>query len=328
VHLMRFAWHLSNGLLAAAMVLDLLIGDPAWLPHPVRLIGKLIDSGERRLRSGDPGCDLRRGAMLTVAVVLSTIAASWIAIGAAALIAPLCGAAVAVILAWTTIALRGLGDAAAAVQTALEWADLTAARDAMPALVGRDPQTLDADGMIRATVESVAENSSDGVIAPLLYLFLGGPAAAMAYKAINTLDSMIGHADARYLYFGRWAARLDDCANFIPARLSAGCLFAAAAILQQRPLQAIRVCLADARRHPSPNAGFPESAMAGALGIQLGGAAVYGGEMEMRPLIGAAHRPVALSDIAAARRLLWVQTTVAFIVLAAARMLIVWLWTR
>jgi len=322
------AWHLPTGLIAAAALLDLLTGDPVWLPHPVRLIGALIELGERRWWSGDCARDLWRGAMLTGAVVVCAAAACWIAIGAAALIAPVCAAGVAVMLAWTTIALRGLDEAAAAVQAALAREDLAAARAAMPALVGRDPQTLDRDGMIRATVESVAENSSDGVIAPLLYLFIGGPVAAMAYKAINTLDSMIGHRDERYLYFGRWAARLDDCANYIPARLSAACLFAAAAILQQRPLQAVRVCLSDARRHPSPNAGFPESAMAGALGVQLGGAAVYAGEVEMRPLIGAAQRPLELSDLAAARRLLWVQAAVAFILMAAARMLIVWLWTR
>ena len=155
----------------------------------------------------------------------------------------------------------------------------------------------------------MAENSSDGVIAPLLYLFMGGPAAAMAYKAINTLDSMIGHTDSRYLYFGRCAARMDDFANLIPARLSAGCLVAAAAILRQRPMDALRVCRADARRHPSPNAGFPEAAMAGALGVQLGGAAIYDGEMETRAAAGSAHRrPVNVTDIATARRMLWVQT--------------------
>ena len=143
-------------------------------------------------------------------------------------------------MAWTTLALRGLDAAAATVQHALERDDLPAARAAMPALVGRDPASLDRDGMVRATIESVAENSSDGIVAPLLYLFVGGPAAAMGYKAINTLDSMIGHTDSRYLYFGRWAARMDDIANLIPARLSAACLVAAAAILGQRPMEALR----------------------------------------------------------------------------------------
>ena len=242
------------------------------------------------------------------------------------MLAPILAAVLGVVLAWTTIALRGLDAAAATVQKALEAEDLPAARAAMPALVGRDPQSLDRSGIIRATVESVAENSSDGVIAPLFYLFVGGPVAAMAYKAINTLDSMIGHTDSRYLYFGRWAARMDDFANLIPARLSAGCLVAAAAILRLHPLEAIRVCRADARRHPSPNAGFPEAAMAGALGIQLGGTAIYGGEMETRPLLGVAHREADTTDIAAARRMLWVQSLIAFGLMAAARQMLKPLW--
>ncbi len=257
---MTLAWHLPVVLIAAAIMLDLLLGDPAWMPHPVRLIGRTIEFGES-LRTGDSGQDLRHGAWLAIAVVLAVIAATWITIALSALIAPALGAACAVFIAWTTLALRGLDAAAATVQHALERGDLSAARAAMPALVGRDPESLDRDGMVRATIESVAENSSDGIIAPLLYLFVGGPAAAMAYKAVNTLDSMIGHTDARYLYFGRWAARMDDVTNLIPARLSAACLIAAAAILGQRPMDGLRVCRADARRHPSPNAGFPEAAM-------------------------------------------------------------------
>ncbi|MGO9059946.1 MAG: adenosylcobinamide-phosphate synthase CbiB, partial [Candidatus Binataceae bacterium] len=214
------------------------------------------------------------------------------------------------------------------VQHALERDDLPAARAAMPALVGRDPASLDREGMVRATIESVAENSSDGIVAPLFYLFVGGPAAALAYKAINTLDSMIGHTDSRYLYFGRFAARMDDLANLVPARLSAACLVAAAAILGQRPMEALRVCRADARRHPSPNAGFPEAAIAGALGVQLGGSAIYDSEMETRPLLGVAHREVTVADIATARRLLWAETLIAFAVIATARMLLNSLWTK
>jgi adenosylcobinamide-phosphate synthase len=323
-----FAWHLPVALIAAAVALDLALGDPLWMPHPVRMIGAMIDFGERRLWTGTPARDLSNGAALAIAVVLAAVAATWIVIAAGAAIGMVCAAILATVLAWTTIAFRGLDAAAATVQRALERDDLRAARAAMPALVGRDSDGLDRDGIVRATVESVAENSSDGVIAPLMYLFIGGPAAAIAYKAINTLDSMIGHTDARYLFFGRWAARLDDFANLIPARMSAGCLFAAAAILQLRVFDAVRVCMADARRHPSPNAGFPEAAMAGALGIQLGGLVVYGGEPELRPLMGQARRPIEISDIGTSRRLLWVQTGVAFIVMALVRIVFVWLWTR
>jgi adenosylcobinamide-phosphate synthase len=323
---MSFAFHLPTRFIAMAVVLDLLMGDPAWIPHPVRLIGKAIEFSESRLWSGDARSDLHRGAIAAIAVVLVSIAAVWTAIALGALIAPAIGAVVAVALAWTTIALRGLDSAAADLQTALERQDLTAARTVIPALVGRDPQCLDRDGLIRATIESVAENSSDGVVAPLFYLFLGGPAAAMAYKAINTLDSMIGHTDSHYLYFGRWAARMDDFANLIPARLSAGFLIAAAAILRLRPLDALHVCRADARRHRSPNAGFPEAAMAGALGVQLGGVAVYGGEIEELPFFGAAHRAVSLADIATARRMLWIASLLVFATMAAVRLILKPLW--
>ena len=325
---MTFAWHLPTVLIAAALLADMLLGDPAWLPHPVRLMGKLIDFAERALWTGDPGQDLRRGGLLVVRVIVVVIAVTCAVVVIGERLAPALGAAVAVIIAWTTLALRGLDTAAAGVQNALERGDLPAARAALPALVGRDPASLDQDGIVRAVIESVAENSSDGVIAPMLYLFIGGPAAAMGYKAINTLDSMIGHTDSRYLYFGRCAARLDDFANLISARLSAGCLIAAAAILRQRAVNAMRVCWADARRHPSPNAGFPEAAMAGALGVQLGGAAIYDGEEHVRPLLGVGSRPVEVNDIATARRMLWVQTLIAFGVMAAGRLLLAPLWTK
>jgi adenosylcobinamide-phosphate synthase len=325
---MIFAWHLPTALIAVAALMDLLLGDPAWMPHPVRLIGKLIALGERMLWTGDPGQDLRRGMLLVVRVIVVVIAVTWTVVVIGESLAAVLGAAVAVIVAWTTLALRGLDAAAATVQTALERDDLTAARTALPALVGRDPQSLDRDGIARAVIESVAENSSDGVIAPLLYLFIGGPVAAMAYKAINTLDSMIGHTDSRYLYFGRCAARLDDLANLIPARLSAGCLVAAAVILRQGAINAMQVCWADAWRHPSPNAGFPEAAMAGALGIQLGGTAVYDGQEHARPTLGVALREVEVTDIASARKLLWAASLIAFGVMAAGRLALAPLWTR
>ncbi len=323
---MSYAWHLPAGLIALAVGMDLLLGDPGWLPHPVRLIGRAIELGESAAWSGDPDRDLRRGAAVAIGVAGAAVCISWILISTAESIAPALGAAGAVLAAWTTIAIRSLDQAAASAQHALEEDNLCAARGAMPALVGRDPHSLDRDGMIRAAIESVAESSSDAVVAPLLYLFVGGPAAAIAYKAINTLDSMIGHTSARYLYFGRWAARMDDLANLIPARLSAGCLIAAAAILRRSPHDALSTCRADARRHPSPNAGFPEAAMAGALGLQLGGPAVYGGEVEMRALIGVARRAPRVDDIAAARQLMWVASALALGLMWAARLILKPLW--
>src|SRR5262249_35094503 len=206
-----------------------------------------------------------------------------------------------------------------AVEAALARDDEAAARQAMPALVGRDPESLDRAGMIRATVESVAENSSDGVIAPLLFLFLAGPVGGIAYKAINTLDSMIGYRDDRYSCFGRFAARVDDAVNWIPARLSAICIGIGAQIVLGRGRQSWQVWRADAHKHLSPNAGSPEAAMAGALGIQLGGDAVYSSQIEHRATLGIQEHAPAVSDIQTARALLMVATLAAFLALTLLR---------
>jgi adenosylcobinamide-phosphate synthase len=275
--------------------------------------------GEARLRTGEPRADLWRGALLTSAVVIGTALAAWMAIAIASTAANWLGLAAAVLIAWTTLALHGLDRAAGEVEQALGRGHDDLARAAMPALVGRDPAILDRDAMVRATIESIAENCSDGVLAPLCFLFLGGPVLALAYKAINTLDSMIGYRDSRYLYFGRAAARLDDTANFIPARVTALCLAAAAALTLGRGGAAIGACRTDARLHASPNAGFPEATMAGALGIELGGDAVYAGEVEHRARLGRAERAASITDIAAARRLMRIATAIGFGLLALLR---------
>ncbi len=309
---MSYAFHLSAPMIVAALACDVAIGDPAWIPHPVRLIGAAIALGERRLHCGDARADYLRGALLALAVIAIASVAAWALIDAAGLIGDAAGA----------VALRGLDDAAAEVQRALGGNDAARARRALPALAGRDPQSLDRAGMIRAVVESVAENSSDAVIAPLMWLFVGGPAAAIAYKAINTLDSMIGYRDSRYLYFGRAAARIDDAANYLPARLTALCLIVAAQFTARRGAPAWAVCRADARRHSSPNAGYPEAAMAGALDLRLGGDAVYGGVNEARATLGGSVRTPAIADIAAARQLMWWATGAAVILAAITRTII------
>jgi adenosylcobinamide-phosphate synthase len=310
--------YLPASAIAAALALDLVLGDPPWMPHPVRLIGCAVTSGEARLRTGEPRADLWRGALLAYAVVIVTALAAWIAIAIASTAAGWLGLAVAVLIAWTTLALHGLDRAAGEIEGALRCGRDDLARAAMPALVGRDPFALDREAMVRATVESLAENSSDGVLAPLFFLFVGGPVLALAYKAINTLDSMIGYRDARHLYFGRAAARLDDAVNFVPARVTALCL-AAAALTLGRGGAALRACRADARRHASPNAGFPEATMAGALGIELGGDAIYAGEVEHRARLGRAERTAEVGDIATARRLMRIATAIGFGLLALVR---------
>ncbi|HVA40218.1 MAG TPA: adenosylcobinamide-phosphate synthase CbiB [Candidatus Binataceae bacterium] len=311
--------YISAAAIAAALALDLVFGDPPWMPHPVRFIGRAVTLGEARLRVGEPRADFWRGALLASAVVILTAFAAWIAVAIASDVANWLGLAAAMLIAWTTLALSGLDRAAGEVEQALDRGRDDLARAAMPALVGRDPATLDRDAMVRATVESVAENCSDGVLAPLCFLFVGGPVLALAYKAINTLDSMIGYRDARHLHFGRAAARLDDAANFVPARLTALCLAAAAALTLGRGGAALGACRADARKHASPNAGFPEATMAGALGIELGGDAVYAGEVEHRARLGRAERAARVADIATARRLMRIATAIGFCLLALVR---------
>jgi len=320
---MNYAFHLSTPLIATALAIDLVLGDPTWMPHPVRLIGAAISFGERVLRHGAPRRDLRGGAALAIVTIALVAFCTWAIIAIADASAKPLAAIIAIVIAWTTLALRGLDDAAHAVERTLIANDESGARRALPALVGRDPDALDRSAIIRATVESVAENTSDGVIAPLFFLFLGGPVAAMAYKAINTLDSMIGYRDDRYLHFGRWAARIDDAANYFPARLTALCMIVAAQFVTGRASQAWTVCHADARRHASPNAGFPEAAAAGALGIQLGGDAIYGGEIEHRALIGFADRTPQVADITAMRSMMRIATAVAFCLFALLRALFV-----
>jgi adenosylcobinamide-phosphate synthase len=316
------AYYLPALLIFAALALDAIAGDPPWLPHPVSIIGRAISWGEHRLRYGEPPIDFLNGLILAIAVTTIAAAATWVTIASCGLISPGFQSLTAVLVAWTTLAMRGLNDAAREVELSLRAHDQIGARRAVMALVGRDPDKLDRRGLICATVESIAENLSDGIIAPLMFLFVGGPVAAMAYKAINTLDSMIGYRDEKYLYFGRAAARMDDAANLLPARLSALCIAAASMFTNGRLVQCLATCLADGHKHSSPNAGFPESAMAGALGVQLGGDAIYAGEIEHRALLGIAERQVTVEDIAAARTILRVATAIAFVSFALVRNLV------
>jgi adenosylcobinamide-phosphate synthase len=316
------AFFIPTPLIMAALVLDALAGDPRWLPHPVVLIGHAITWGEQRLHGEDSRSNFNNGLVLVVCVIALATGATWVVITLCGVFSAWIAAPAAVLIGWTTLAMRGLDDAAKDVELSLRVDDEGAARRAIPALAGRDPERLDRPGLIKATIESVAENFSDGVIAPMLYLFIGGPAAAIAYKAINTLDSMIGYRNERYLYFGRAAARIDDVANFVPARLSAFFIVATRIGSSERAGRALRTCCAEARKHASPNAGYPEAAMAGALGAQLGGNAIYGGEVEHRATLGIAVRELSVDDIGAARRILRVGSVVAFLSFALLRSLV------
>ncbi len=285
---------MTRGQLALACLLDLTLGDPERWPHPVRAFGWVIALADRaRDPAASPRRQLVEGALLTIALVTG---ASLIGCGVERC-APL-----SVILAASTLAARSLDDAARAVQRALECDDIESARGALRALVGRDVERLDCTRIASAVLESLAESYCDGFVAPLLWLRAGGVGGGLAFKAISTLDSMIGHREYPHTWFGRVAARADDVANIVPARCAMVTLALAAALAAEHPRCAISVAVRDARRHSSPNAGWPEAALAGALHVRLGGDVSYDGVPASRTILGAEFAPPQASDIARGRR--------------------------
>ena len=304
---------MTSGELFFACLLDVMVGDPRWFPHPVRLIGRVIGQCDRRIRrvARTPGAERVAGVALALGLPSLMYLVGWLVIEAAGLIHEAGRAAAGVLLAWTTLAARDLLDHALVVWRSLEAGKLEAARQAVGRIVGRDTACLSEPEVVRATVETIAESTSDGVIAPLMYLTLGGPPLALAFKAVSTLDSMIGHLDERYRQIGWASARLDDLVNWVPARLT-GLLFVAAAGLSGgRAGQAWRILFRDGHKHPSPNSGRPEAAMAGALGVQLGGANVYAGVPSDRPWLGDSLAPMVPRRIAEALRLMGVASGLA-----------------
>jgi adenosylcobinamide-phosphate synthase len=299
-------------LLPAVHLADQIAGDPEWLPHPVRLMGLAITKGEELLRRPDQNCEaeLLAGAALTATVVTSSYVLTKLAIHAAYRWSRLLGAVTEVALGWTCLAARNLREEASAVLDALEEQDISLARRRLARIVGRDTNDLDVNEISRAVIETVAESASDGIVAPIFYMGVGGVPLAMAYKAVNTLDSMIGHADARYFYFGKVAARLDDTANFVPARLTALATVAGALLSGDNAGDAARVWLRDGNKHKSPNAGQPESAMAGALGVRLGGGNFYQGEFIPAERVGAEY---GMPEIRHARKSIRILSTVALL---------------
>lgn len=291
-------------LVAAAFGVDLLFGDPRFLPHPVVWIGRLINHLETLL----VGLLERRrvtGILLVALTLAITGLAGWFLLRLAALVHPWLGAAVALWLAFTTLALHSLHAESRRVVSWLEAGNLDEARRSLALIVGRETGGLDEEGILRACIETVAENTSDGVIAPLFYLFLGGPVLGLLYKAVNTLDSMVGYRDDRYRELGRAAARLDDFVNLLPARLTGLLMVVAAVPLGLNGWNALRILLRDARKPASPNAGFPEAAAAGALGVQLGGPATYFGQRVEKPTLGDPDRPPTVASYRATIRLMY-----------------------
>lgn len=282
---------------------DLMVGDPRWLPHPVRLMGFIIQAYERLTleRISSSWAKRTAGLGLAVGLPLGSFFVTQGILEWADQVHQQFGMVIWVVLGTATLAGRDLWDHAMRVHRELRKGSLVSARVEVGRLVGRDTGALSEEEIVRATVESVSENTSDGIVAPLIYLAVGGPACAMAYKAISTLDSMVGYRNDRYRDFGWASARADDLVNWVPARLTAVAMSVAAAIRLGSGVLAWQICRRDAGRHLSPNSGWPEAAMAGALGVQLGGDNVYGGVREVRVRIGdpitscsIGHIPVAL----------------------------------
>jgi adenosylcobinamide-phosphate synthase len=291
---MDWSFFLSSSatLLVVAFFVDLAVGDPRWLPHPVVIMGKAISAGEKLLWSGRARRDFLSGVALTVLLIALSAAATWALIGLVELLPLWISFIATAALASTTLATRGLLDAVRAVEMPLRAGDLISARQSLAHIVGRDTAHLNQEKVLCAGLESLAESTCDGIVAPLFYLSLGGVPLAMAYKAVSTLDSMIGYRTERYYYFGKFAARLDDVMNFVPARLTAFFIVAAALLLRLNPTRALRTVWRDHANHLSPNAGYPEAALAGALNIRLGGPSVYFGQEIYKPYLGDDSIPV------------------------------------
>ena len=301
----------------AGFVLDLLIGDPHFIPHPVRLIGSLISFCDKRLNC-DAGYNIsekklnlikyKRGMLLAFTVIFATFAISVIIIVAAYSINLYAGVIAEAVMTWQILATKCLRVESMRVYDALRTDGVDAGRRAVSMIVGRDTSVLDAAGVTRAAVETIAENTSDGVIAPMLYTAIGGPVLGFVYKAVNTMDSMLGYKNDKYMYFGRFAARLDDVVNFIPARIRTDLMIAAAFIggRQFDGKNAYRIFKRDRFNHASPNSAQTESVCAGALRVQLAGDAVYFGKLVKKKYIGDGLREIEYEDIKRANRLMYI----------------------
>lgn len=316
---------LTLAALLTGYVLDLIFGDPRQIYHPIRIIGNLIAVLEKGIRKVFPKTsrgELAGGTVLVVLVVLICTAVPAALLGLAAWIHPVVYWLLASFWCWQILATKSLKTESMKVYAPLKEGDLPAARRAVAMIVGRDTERLTEEGVAKAAVETVAENTSDGIVAPLIFLALGGPALGFFYKAVNTMDSMVGYKNERYLYFGRTAARLDDVLNFLPSRISAWLMILAAAILGMDGKNAKRIYLRDRKNHASPNSAQTEAVMAGALRVQLAGDAWYFGELYKKPTIGDPFRAVEPEDIVRANRLMYLTSALALAVCGILRAVI------
>jgi len=299
-------------LIVFAYSADLVFGDPAWFPHPVRGVGKLITLLKKYLRrGGNQENEKAKGIILFFLVVGISCSLSFAALKLLTRWNSFLGDILWIYLGYTALATKDLGVEAREVFRKLKTGSLIGARQKLSRIVGRDTEGLSEEKIIVATVESVAESANDGIVAPLLYLCLGGPVLAIAYKAINTLDSMIGHKNDKYRDFGWFSARMDDAANFIPARLT-GLLVSFSSLLTGMGFRnSFSTMIQDGRKQLSPNSGIPEAAMAGALGIRLGGCVSYDGEVLERPYLGKERKRPVPAQIKEAVKISFVSSVLA-----------------
>jgi len=296
-------------IVVAAFLVDLAAGDPAWMPHPVRGIGRLITFLESTLRRPGltPGMERLCGSLMALITVFTAWGVTYAILRAAETHSYPIFIILSTYCVYACLAARSLRDEAGRV---MESADIIEARRRLARIVGRDTAALEWPGIYKAVVETVAENTSDGIVAPLFFLALGGPALMLAYKAVNTLDSMVGYRNERYREFGWFSARLDDAVNYIPARLAAIIMAASAFVLGYNYRASLKTLFQDGANHPSPNSGRPEAAAAGALGCRLGGPSTYGGLIYDKPYIG---RTMAEPGVDAATGVLRLSSMTAFL---------------
>lgn len=319
----------------AGFLMDLLLGDPYWLPHPIRLIGNWISFLEKRLlgskteeKHTTPEQEKRRGMLLVLAVLSSTVFVTAVLLLGAYRLHPYLGAVIESIMTYQILATKCLKVESMKVYQELKKGDIAASRKAVSMIVGRDTECLDETGVAKAAIETVAENTSDGVIAPMIFTAIGGPILGFFYKAVNTMDSMVGYKNEKYQYFGTAAAKFDDVVNYIPARLSAWLMILASAITHMDWKNAKKIFLRDRYNHKSPNSAQTESVMAGALDVQLAGDAWYFGKLCKKPTIGDAIREIEPEDIRRSHTLLYMTAVLALVVFEVVKVLVcLWYFT-
>ena len=304
----------------AGFILDLIFGDPHWLPHPICLIGNLIGFIERNLRprlEPNKGALLLGGALMVIIVLVISFVVPMAILLAAGMVNPWLAFALETLMCYQIFATKCLRDESMKVYTALHNHDLADARVKLSWIVGRDTQNLDEEEITKGAVETVAENTADGIIAPMFYMFLGGVPLAFLYKGINTMDSMVGYKNDKFLYFGRCAAKLDDLANLLPARITGLIMIGAAFVLGLDGKNAWKIFWRDRYNHLSPNSAMTESVTAGALNIQLGGDHFYFGKLVHKDTIGDDIRPVCPEDIVKTNRLLYMTAVLCLVLFSS-----------